>query len=89
MPVHRLASNIQVAKTRTQQVRVRGRALQEKRKAFWLANPHCESCGAFTLYPHGFQIDHKIRLADGGDETIENSQLLCIECHADKTAKEA
>lgn len=86
--VHR--SNIAVHKpeTRSQQVRIRGRALQEKRKAFWIDNPHCEKCNAFTLYPHGFELDHRIRLADGGDESPENTQLLCIACHADKTESE-
>ena len=42
----------------------------------------CEGCGALCSK---FQIDH-IR-ADGllGEPTFENSRLLCIPCHAEKT----
>ena len=42
----------------------------------------CEACGAICAK---FQIDH-IR-ADGllGDPTFENSRLLCLPCHAEKT----
>lgn len=29
--------------------------------------------------------DHKIRQADGGDDTKENIQSLCLDCNSDKT----
>lgn len=86
--VHQSRHSLHKPQTRSQQVRIRGRALQEKRKDWWLRDPHCEVCKRFTLFPDGFQLDHKIRLADGGDESDENTQLLCIDCHADKTASE-
>jgi 5-methylcytosine-specific restriction endonuclease McrA len=45
----------------------------------------CEGCGALCTK---FQIDH-IR-ADGllGEPTFENSRLLCIPCHAEKTKED-
>lgn len=32
-----------------------------------------------------FQLDHIIELEVGGEDTIENLQALCVECHAQKT----
>ena len=32
-----------------------------------------------------FQLDHIKELADGGPDTIDNLQGLCVECHARKT----
>lgn len=45
----------------------------------------CEGCGATCTK---FQIDH-IR-ADGllGEPTFENSRLLCIPCHSEKTKQD-
>ena len=76
---------VPVLETRSQAVRIRGNALQEKRKRWWINSPHCKACGVFTVYPHGFQLDHIIELAIGGEETDENTQLLCISCHDAKT----
>jgi 5-methylcytosine-specific restriction endonuclease McrA len=47
--------------------------------------PYCNKCG---LPCTRFQIDH-IR-ADGllGDNSVENSQLLCIPCHKEKTIED-
>lgn len=41
-----------------------------------------------NLLDRGYQIDHKLPLANGGKNTIENLQALCIKCHKNKTAKE-
>lgn len=81
--------------------RITGRALQARRLRLWTDNPHCAACGRPTDITRGpnlqFELDHRVRLADGGDDTDENSQLLCMErdsagvkvgCHADKTARE-
>ena len=32
-----------------------------------------------------FELDHIIEIANGGEDTIENIQALCVECHAFKT----
>ena len=46
-------------------------------------------CGKLVSYPAGFELDHIEPLkADGGrgeDEDV-NTQVLCILCHAKKTA---
>lgn len=77
--------------------RMAGRKLQERRMRLWSANPCCEKCGRLTDWPHGFEVDHRIRLDDGGPDTDENCQILCKHtdehgrkagCHAEKTAAE-
>lgn len=76
---------IKTLQTRPRAVRIRGRALQRIRQETWLANPHCTQCKTFTTYPSGFEIDHKVPLSHGGDESEENRQLLCLSCHDKKT----
>jgi 5-methylcytosine-specific restriction protein A len=34
------------------------------------------------------EVDHIVALKDGGTEVDANCQLLCVECHKDKTAKD-
>lgn len=47
----------------------------------------CESCGApapFTRRAHGtpyLEVHHRIQLAHGGDDTIENATAVCPNCH--------
>ncbi|MNE68080.1 HNH endonuclease [compost metagenome] len=48
-------------------------------------------------YPGGFELDHKVPLFQGGADTDENCQILCVRfevvegrsvkagCHAEKT----
>lgn len=77
--------------------RITGRALQARRLRLWTANPLCAACGRLTSYPRGFELDHVVRLADGGEDVDGNCQVLCVDrdaqgekvgCHADKTARE-
>jgi len=35
------------------------------------------------------EVDHKVPLWAGGEDADHNLQVLCIECHRDKTATEA
>ncbi len=48
-------------------------------------NIYCEECGVLCTK---FQIDH-VR-ADGllGEPVFENSKLLCLDCHGEKTKKD-
>ena len=68
--------------------RIEGREAQRIRKrialrdGFTCQNP---SCGLVTVQ---FEIDHIVPLHLGGAESDENRQLLCIKCHAIKTANE-
>lgn len=75
-----------------------GRKLQDRRLRMWTKNPCCAGCGRLTDYPHGFELDHVVRLDQGGQDTEENCQILCVHtddqgnkagCHADKTKGEA
>lgn len=79
--------------------RITGRRLQERRKAIWMLSPSCAACGRVVLYPHGFELDHKIPLFMGGEDAQGNCQILCVwfemvdglkvkmGCHADKSAQ--
>ena len=82
----------------TRDKRITGTKLQDRRLRMWKANPHCAACGRYTLFPHGFELDHKVALYQGGYDTDENCQVLCVErrldgtkggCHVAKTAGEA
>ena len=68
--------------------RVAGRQLQAKRAALYLISPHCAMCGEPFLLRQ-MQRDHTIPLAEGGADDDENTQLLCLDCHAVKSKAEA
>ena len=53
--------------------------------AFERARGHCDSCAA-PLFPGKFHYDHVIPDALGGEPTLENCEVLCAACHAEKTA---
>ena len=65
-----------------------GNKLQSFRKRFWLADPHCKSCGKLTQFPYGFALDHITPLAAGGTDAPENLQILCHTCHDMKSEME-
>lgn len=65
--------------------RLRGSGLQERNRQYLAAHPWC-ACGCGRLAE---QVDHKVRLAEGGIDAEPNLQGLTIECHALKTAREA
>jgi 5-methylcytosine-specific restriction protein A len=51
------------------------------------ANGTCERCGnsaPFLRKSDGspyLEVHHKVRLADGGDDTVENAIAICPNCH--------
>lgn len=82
-------------------IRMTGPKLQARRRRLWAESPVCAVCGCLTeLDPRAkirFELDHKVRLADGGEDTEANCQILCVwldelgakqGCHAEKTARE-
>lgn len=71
--------------TASEPTRLRGRKLQVRRLKLWTANPYCAMCGRLTDYPDGFELDHKIALTNGGEDTEDNCQILCIADHDTKT----
>lgn len=50
-------------------------------QAFRMYGKTCNYCGDI-----GLEVDHVIELAAGGDDSIENLQVLCKECHKKKTS---
>jgi 5-methylcytosine-specific restriction endonuclease McrA len=64
------------------------RSVSETKKK-WVAshqNWKCLSCG--ELLPAWFEVDHKIRLADGGTNDVDNLVAYCRSCHGKKTMME-
>jgi 5-methylcytosine-specific restriction protein A len=57
-----------------------------KVKAHTRANGNCEGCGA-KLGVGKFQYDHIIPIAQGGDNSLGNCEVLCNVCHDAKTHK--
>ena len=49
-----------------------------------MEQPICAHCGQRVAQV----LDHIVPLADGGTDTPENRQGLCVECHTVKTAAE-
>lgn len=71
--------------------RITGRKLQDRRLKVWAKDPHCAQCGKLCEFPNGFELDHRVPLFQGGDDTEANCQVLCSGpdgCHASKTAAE-
>lgn len=57
----------------------------KRRLKLWTQDPCCQACRRLCDYPYGFELDHKVPLHQGGPDTEENSQVLCIACHREKT----
>ncbi len=68
--------------------RIRGRRLQRIRARLLRGQPLCVRCLEAGIVKGATQIDHKIPLFRGGEDTDENKQPLCGECHAEKTITE-
>jgi hypothetical protein len=64
------------------------RSVSETKKKFVAANQgwKCGSCK--QQLPAWFEVDHKIRLDNGGSNHVDNLVALCRDCHGKKTAFE-
>lgn len=62
------------------------RCVSETKKKYVASNQgwKCNDCG--EKLSHTFQVDHKIDLQFGGDNSVGNLAALCNNCHAEKTA---
>lgn len=61
---------------------------RKQRLEIWTrAKGHCEACRAKLKVGEG-EFDHRIAQGYGGENTVENGQLLCRVCHKGKTAKD-
>jgi len=64
------------------------RSVSETKKKFVAArqNWHCGDCK--KQLPAWFEVDHTIRLENGGSNHVDNLIALCRDCHGKKTAIE-
>jgi len=75
--------------TPAQVKRITGRKLQARRRALFSREPMCRVCASKGLLALAVIRDHIIPLAEGGEDTDENTQPLCQACSDGKTAEEA
>jgi len=61
---------------------------QLRRRAIREYGNQCARCGADGEDVR-LELDHRIPVAEGGTDTLDNAQLLCPMCHAPKTQAEA
>ena len=64
------------------------RSVSETKKKFVAAqqNWHCGDCQ--KQLPAWFEVDHTVRLENGGSNHVDNLVALCRDCHGKKTAIE-
>jgi 5-methylcytosine-specific restriction endonuclease McrA len=64
------------------------RSVSETKKKY-VAAQQGWNCGACKRQlPAWFEVDHKIRLDNGGSNSVDNLVALCRDCHGKKTAFE-
>lgn len=70
-------------------VRIRGRRWMTTRMRIAARDSFCcAECGR-AWNEHLDHVDHRVPLEAGGSNDDANLQLLCVDCHARKTAAEA
>jgi hypothetical protein len=64
------------------------RSVSETKKKYvaYMQDWKCNNCG--DKLTHTFEIDHRVRLENGGGNDVSNLVALCRECHGQKTAME-
>lgn len=88
--LNRLESRLSIAPTRKPAEfsfnRITGRPLGKIRRRIALRDLYtCRRCG---MVVSEFEIDHIVPLFVGGCESDENRQLLCRQCHIEKTLED-
>lgn len=64
------------------------RSVSETKKKFVAAEQGWKCGGCKNQLPAWFEVDHKIRLENGGSNQVDNLVALCRDCHGRKTAFE-
>jgi hypothetical protein len=64
------------------------RSVSETKKKYVAAQQGWNCGGCKKQLPAWFEVDHKIRLDNGGSNHVENLVALCRDCHGKKTAFE-
>ena len=59
-----------------------------KREAFIRAGGHCECCKKELIWQNhkegergAWEAHHKTSVASGGQDTLSNCKILCLDCH--------
>ena len=65
------------------------RSVSETKKKFVASNQNWKCAHCSVQLPAWFEVDHKIRLENGGDNHINNLEALCRNCHGKKTSMES
>ena len=68
--------------------RVTGRKLQQLREQLFRRDPLCAECKRHGRVTLARQRDHIKPLTEGGTDTEDNVQGLCVECHDAKSLQE-
>jgi hypothetical protein len=64
------------------------RSVSETKKKYVAAQQGWNCGGCKRQLPAWFEVDHKIRLDNGGSNNVDNLVALCRDCHGKKTAFE-
>ena len=64
------------------------RSVSETKKKYVAASQGWNCGGCKKQLPAWFEVDHKIRLDNGGSNSVDNLVALCRDCHGKKTAFE-
>tara|TARA_B100000035_G_scaffold56541_1_gene44847 strand:- start:8025 stop:8615 length:591 start_codon:yes stop_codon:yes gene_type:complete len=64
------------------------RSVSETKKKYVAASQNWKCCNCRKQLPAWFEVDHVIRLENGGSNQVDNLVALCRDCHGEKTAKE-
>ena len=81
-------NNVNVGASVAGTVKATKRSVSETKKKFVAAQQGWK-CGACKQQlPAWFEVDHKIRLVNGGSNHVDNLVALCRDCHGKKTAFE-
>lgn len=71
-----------------EQRRISGSArVSLKRRIYARDNGHCCMCGC-VVDLHDSELDHRVALQFGGDNSENNLWTLCSDCHAGKSSRE-
>jgi hypothetical protein len=69
-------------------VKATKRSVSESKKKFVAAQQSWKCGDCKRQLPSWFEVDHKIRLENGGSNAVDNLVALCRDCHGKKTAFE-
>jgi 5-methylcytosine-specific restriction enzyme A len=69
--------------------RITGRRLQAMRTELFTRSPLCAECQRVGRVTRAVERDHIVPLYEGGTDTPDNTQGLCLDCHNAKSIAES